>query len=136
METYNIIDDINNYKNDIFQVLEGIKKVNNKLEVLKELLSKRINNSCIDLPYIDNLICFDQLSNIFDLDYVLRKSKIFYSYSIINDKYISYNYFTLKNNIFSNTFSRCGVSSDYLKRDLKTLDHILACINDLIDDIK
>lgn len=136
METYNIINDINEYKTDICQILDDINKINSHLNDLNGLLSKRINYACKDLNYNTSLIVSDQLSNIIDLDYILRKSNIFYSYCVINDKYISYNYFILKNNIFSNTFNRSGVTSDYLKRDLETLDHILHCINDIIDTIK
>ena len=135
-ETYNVLNDLNEYKNDICQILDSINLTNDRLKDLNDLLIKHINGVCTDCSYIDNLICFDQLSNIFDIEYILRKQKIFYGYSVIDDKYIDYNYFTFKNGIFSNTFSHNEVSSEYLKRDIKTLDHILVCINDVIDTIK
>ena len=133
---YNILNDIDNFKNDIIQLLDNINLINDRLKELNDLLIKHINNVCNNLSYVDNLICFDQLSNKFDIEYTLRKNKIFYSYVVINDKYISYNYFTFKNGIFSNTFDRSSVDSGYLKKDLETLNHILVCINDVIDTIK
>ena len=135
-ETYNVLHDVNEYKNDICQVLADIKIINDRLNLLNDLLIKHINGVCKDCTYVDNLICFDQLSNIFDIEYILRKQKIFYGYVIIDGKYINYNYFKLGNNEFSNTFSHNEVSSEYLKRDLETLDHILAIINKIIDTIK
>lgn len=135
-EIYNILNDIEKYKNDICQILADIKKINDRLNYLNDLLNKHINIVCRDLPYFDNLIVSDQLYSLIDIEYILQKYKIFYGYAVIDNKYISYNYFKLENGQFSNTFNRGGVTSDYLIRDLKTLDHILNGINDIIDMIK
>ena len=140
METYNIINDINEYKNDICQVLEGINKINNKLELLKTLLNKRINDVCKELSYIDKLIINDQLKRKIDIEYIMKKHNIFYSYYKNGDKtsnYINYVNFEFKDGIIINTFdNQYCVSHDELERDKNSLSYIFNCINDIIDTIK
>ena len=140
METYNILNDINEYKNDICQILEDINKINDRLTDLNDLLNKYINTTCSSLSYTDSLIVKDQLSRKIDIEYILKKYNIFYSYYKNGDKtsdYINYVNFEFKDGIFINTFdTQYCVSKDELKRDKTSLYYIFNCINDIINTLK